>query len=585
MERVQKEKTLFRGKKSGDGDTRVEWRPPDVGCIVPACFLMYLLLIGNASALDEIDIILLPRDEKDAGVMLGEGVLDSSVWDKVEPFYTTPLCVPRGELRILKDLFFSLPDSVPTTPSALAPFLPWDNAAQERLFAEYPELVPFKPILSFENSAPGSFPGKIEFCFSQPFNSDTVRQFALFSVGQGHGLASAEGRVDFTDAYGRWYRRTVSIVPHAGYSVTFGNFGSDFRDRLFFGYFPVAHGVDTSLMDNWLYGTSRSWNGVFFCMEQERKKGEDRVSVTEKAFYHAGPGERIGFCEGMIAIDERVTFQSGFSYLETIDSTKRMVLKTGYYQCGITVTPGKNQLCELQSGFDLRCPTLVPFELTWSRSDDRSRLHVSLTGLPDGFYAPRSALVHYITSKTGMGDTVDGYTTAADVQFTHVQSAVFSWTPRITAIFVDDALRYLTTAIGVSGRTVPGYNYRAVYSWSPLFHINGPTVFRNEALLEESIPLCNVLRVIMINRCNSESDGYWRYTGTFSPQFEIGRVIRVAPLLVLSAAGSRSFEETAGIRQTLLFSEKTFSEINIEKQFPLSGSGNLSVQGRMSFLF
>lgn len=546
-------------------------------------FLLGLLFFISTSAFNEVDIQELPRDENEARILLGEGALDSALWLKIEPFYITPVCVPRGELSLLQELFFSLPDGLPSTPSALARYLPWDDAAQERLFAKYPELLPLKPILSFEYNGEKPGTGKTAFCFSRPGCSDTMRNFALFSVRDKSSAVQAEGRVDFTREYGRWYRRNVTVVPYSGYALSFGNFGGGCGDRLFSGFFPAAGAIDSSAAGNWLYGNSRSWNGVQLTTVGTRRK-KNSGGVAAKAFVHAGPTERMGHGDATTEIIGRVLLQTGFSYLQTIDSNKAGS-ETGYFHYGLVFDPAKNSRFELQSGMDLHRPEQVPFDVLWTHHGETSRMHASVAGLPDGFCAPRSALGHYVTGKTGMGDTIIGYVTAIDLQYTHLRGTGFAWTPRISSIFADDALRSLEAEIGVSGRLSFVRMYRARYAWSPRFATEGRTMFYRQGIFECSVPLGRSFSFAHTSHLTSRSNGYWRYSGTITPQLEFGRVARLAPLFALSSSSTRSLETSAGIRQTLQFSEQTWSEIKIEKQFPESAGENFSAQGRMSFLF
>jgi hypothetical protein len=547
------------------------------------CFLFITILFSTAPAFDEIDIPLLPRDENEARILLNEGALDPALWRRVEPFYTAPLCVPAGELAILQDLFFSLPDDLPAGETALSKYLPWDNAARERLFADYPELLPFKPVLSFENSGLGRAPGEMAFSFSKPPGSDTMRQYAQFSVGRERSFARAEGRVDFTDAYGRWHRRGVTVSPGRACRFSVGNFDAGDDGRLFSGYFPAPRETDTTISGNWLYGASPSWNGAFFSAgaAPDRKKG--RPGIAGKAFMHAGPTERMAHGECAAGLGGPVSFRSGVSYLETLDSAARILEETGYFQCGLSFVSKDGWHCGLQSGFDIRQPGFVPFDLTCSHRGKRSGLNAALTVLPHGFYAPRGALAHYITDKTGLGDTADDYATAVDVRFTHSQSSLFAWTPRMTAIFAGEALRYLNAEIGASGRWL--FGYRVLYSWSPLYRPEARTKVRRQGLFEFSFPVSRAIHFETVNRFTGMSDGYWRYSGTVAPCIEVGRVLRIAPLVALSASGTRPLEKTAGIRQTLRFTDKTRSEVKIEKQFPAGNGTGLSAQGRMSFLF
>ena len=293
-------------------------------------------LFSGVVAVSEVDLPKLPADEDEAYRMLGEGTLDSSVWRKIEPFYTMPIHVPQGDLPILQDLFSELPHDLPSTPAALSLYRPWNDSAQQSFFSDFPELVPFKPILSFESDPAVSVPCQTGFYFSRRGNSDTARQYALFSIGD-PAQVSAGGRIDFTDAYGRWFRRTVSVAPKSNVRIACGNFSPNRRSFLSSGYFPSGGKTDAALSNNWLYGTSRTWNGV--------QVGFSPGNETQtEAFFHSGQTEQIGQLSGNVNLSRRISCFGSVSYLRTMDQNNHG--KDYRYFCtGLEIVPAPSWKC------------------------------------------------------------------------------------------------------------------------------------------------------------------------------------------------------------------------------------------------
>ena len=254
-------------------------------------------MTGSAVAVIEINLPQLPADEDEAQRMLAEGTLDSSVWRKVEPFYTMPVRVPQGDLRILQELFSELPMDLPVTPEELAQYLPWHAHEQQKFFTDFPELVPFKPILSFENDSSAAAPAQTGFYFSRWRMAERHGNMRFLQSVTFPAITTS-GRADFTDSYGRWFRRSITIVPEKHLRITGGNFNPIFSNNLFTGYFPASSVADAEITENWLQGTSQTWNGlsVDFLSEPEQQYRH----ASAEAFFHSGGTEQIGQMDGCL---------------------------------------------------------------------------------------------------------------------------------------------------------------------------------------------------------------------------------------------------------------------------------------------
>ncbi len=549
--------------------------------------ILCITLICSAVLAIEIDLPQLPADEDEAQRMLGEGTLDSSVWRKVEPFYTMPIRVLLGDLHILQDLFSELPVDLPSMPAALARYRPWNDSTQAFFFSDFPGLIPFRPILSFEDNPSVAVPAQAAFYFSKRGSGDAVRQYALFSAGD-PAVVAAGGRVDFTDAYGRWYRRTVTIVPERGLRVTAGNFSPGRRDRFFTGYFPSRSGADTAVTENWLYGTSRTWNGVIAGFSPGH-------GASAEGFFHSGRTERMEQLSGSMNASELFSYYGGVSYLTTMNSTgtSEDYSSYSYISAGIEASPGRAWKCELQSGIDLRRPQAVPWYFAWSHDDGCSGFKGALTGLPPGFYAPRSETGRLLLSRSGMtGDTVKKYLLNADVSFSRRQSGFFNCTPRMSCIIAGNRVRYLLTSVELSGKT--RLDYRIWYSWAPLFRSGEASLdaqldaqlFAQQGSLELSLPLSKNISFSCRNNAVFISGGYWSDRLRVSPCFRTGRgVLELSPLFIMYGTGFGQWEKIIGLEQRLLLYRKTFSDMTFEQQLPFSSWETIRARGRMSFLF
>jgi hypothetical protein len=543
-------------------------------------FLLCIALTGSAVATIEINLPQLPADEDEAKQMLGEGTLDSSVWLKLEPFYTMPVRVPLGDLRILQELFSELPTDLPVTPEELSPYLPWHAHEQQKFFTDFPELVPFKPILSFENDSSVSAPAQAGFYFSRWGMSAAARQYALFAIGDPSGN-NASGRADFTDSYGRWFRRSITIVPEKHLRITGGNFNPVFFNNLFTGYFPATSGADTEITENWLQGTSRTWNGlsVDFFSEPEQQYRH----ASAEAFFHSGRTEQIGQMNGCLYLSRQISWSGGISFLQTTEDNNHNG-NYRYFQTGIKIGPAASWKCELLGGLDLQHCKTAAWHFNWSHDAENSGFKGTLAGISQGFFAPRSEMGHLLLAKTGMGETATGNLLNADFSFHHRQSVFFNYAPSLSCIVAGNRIQYCSATMEISGKP-SGFDYRVWYSWMPLFQDGEYCKLRQQASLEYSMPLYNDISFNCWNSVVFVSNGYWSNSLRISPRFKTGHAMELAPLLAIYGTRSGQWEKTSGIRQTLQLYAKTFSDITIEQQLPFSSWETLRARGKMSFFF
>jgi hypothetical protein len=539
------------------------------------------MLFASVLAISEIDLPILPADENEALRMLAEGALDSSVWQKIEPYYTMPIRVPQGDLGILKELFPELPEKLPSAPDELSKYLPWDEEAVKTFLAYYPDLEPFTPILSFENSPlipPTCQAGMAGFYFSRRGAADSGRQYALFSLGDPEH-ASAGGRIDFNDTYGRWFRRSLSAVPASGMSIAIGNFSPKFRTPLFSGYFPSAETQDTSLSDNWIYGKARTWNGASadIYLTADGQKGSP---AEAEAFFHASPTEHIGQLDGCVRLSSRMSCFGGFSYLRIINKDNSLN-NAGYFHTGFRLSSARAWECEIQSSVNCKEPASIPWQVTVTHNAKEASFNGTLIGIPRHYVAPRSETLRILQSRA-KEDSVPGYLLNADLRFCRKLAWFLSCAPRLNCLLDNGRPCYCSSAIEFSGRSWCGY--RLWYSWSPLLR-NAESISSQQIIADCSFPLSKKLIVEASNRCLSRSGSYWSNRFRITAAVKANHTLELSPRFTIYGNSAGQLEKIAGIGQRLLFFKKTFSNITLEQKFPFSSWETIRAIGQMSFYF
>ncbi|MCU0608459.1 MAG: hypothetical protein MUF22_01665 [Chitinispirillaceae bacterium] len=515
--------------------------------------------------MDERGELVLPLDEAEAEVWLAEGAIDSVLWKKIEPLYVMPLSVPGGELAILESLFPDLAASLPTTPDQLALYQPWDQGSISLFFHDYPELVLFKPILAFERVLWKS-PGSAGFSFSRWRDSDSARYYAAFCARE--KALSATGRVDFSATYGRWYRRVVSFSPSQSSVVSLGNFSPRNHDRLFLGRF-ASSSSDTSPRDSWLYGNSKTWNGILV------------RSSSSEAFFHVTQSERILSASTTAMIAHWLSFTGSVSEL-MISGAQEAQNSYFYASTGVKLAPIKAFIAELQCGFDAQSLSRIPLSLSWRHASGNSDQQGEITLLPKRFFAPGSEAGRLLLARSGMKDTASQRLIGADLSFAKRQWEYLGWSPRLSTVFAGEQLRYLSAGLVVSGKCTAWY--RLSYSWSPVFRGIDTPSFRHTGSLSLSCPVSRRVTLESSQSVYYQSSGYWRHGFVVSPRV-ILEALELAPIVMVSKRRGQPLSGVAGLRQHLTVSPKTVSDITVEQPLPFASVKFVTMKGRMNFLF
>ena len=103
-------------------------------------FAFTIFLWGRLAA--QAPFFPLPQDEKEASIMVKEGTLDSLTWQLVKSYYEQPILVPRGELRLLVDIFPGSIPSVPVSSKDLSCYEPWKEPDVQRFFHDFFDFFP-----------------------------------------------------------------------------------------------------------------------------------------------------------------------------------------------------------------------------------------------------------------------------------------------------------------------------------------------------------------------------------------------------------------------------------------------------------
>jgi hypothetical protein len=539
--------------------------------LFPLCFVFFSKAIADG----EIELPVLPADGNEAVLMLSEGTLDSTVWRKVEPYYTMPLRVPQGDLAILQDLFPGLPDGLPAVPDALSRYQPWDDSAVIKFLENFPEIAPFRPILSFENGPAVPLPGQTGIYFTRRGAADPGRHYTLFSLGD-PARAAASGRVDFSDAYGRWFRRAVTVVPLPGVRIACGNFSPSHRTPLFSGHFPSNSDADTAVSSNWLYGTARTWNGAAASLNRSHQKNGFSISGAE-AFFHAGRSERIGQLESTASLFRRFIVSGAVSYLCALD-TPDSARNLGFLNAGLRFSPAPRWKCECHGCVNIENPGAFSWQASVAHSAAGNSFKGTFAGVPAEYCAPRSETVRLMRSRAGT-DSVTGYLLGSELSFRKKLGRFFSFAPRLNCLLTSGKPCYLHSGAEISGTC--WCRYRFWYSWSPLFKGCGDS-FRRQVSAECSLPVSERAFLdlsggsVVRQDCRS---GRIRITLPVT----MNAALELAPVFTAYGSSSGTREKTAGIRQRLLLSRKTFSDMTIEQELPFSSWETIRVRGKMSF--
>lgn len=360
--------------------------------------------LGDAVLIDE-----LPRDEWAAQRALADGVLDSATWEELQPFYADPLIVPLGHLAYLRHIFPNLPDSLPVTDQVLERYEPWSAHDIDRFFEEHHYLVPLKPILGF--TAGRSTFARAGFSSAVSMPSERTRQSVRMALAPGEVLR-AEATVDCRVQSARWRRRYAQVdIPVVG-TLRVGNFDFVMNRGLFYGWFPSSTDSREHTARNWLYGGTRTWNGV-----ANTVSFADGTVLTD-LFYHTRASESAAGVKVTGEVGRLAGFYAGLSCLDTARTgLVKDVIRAAH--TGFFVSSEVFSLT-VESGVDPGGCTGVPVVVRIGVGDREHSIAATITRLPGGFAAPRSSVLHSYCGRLACAPKLRNAVTGVDVEATEL---------------------------------------------------------------------------------------------------------------------------------------------------------------------
>ena len=515
------------------------------GLVIAALFL----LSGKTFA--QPSLRPLPVDEDEAAVMLRDGDLDSATWEIFRPYYVQPLCVPCGELKELVDVIPEISRGVPACDRDLAAYEPWQEKDIRRFFSDYPALVDFKPILSFETSARHF--GRALISIREEEDHDPA-QYADFFLTPVSAL-SIRGKTEIEASSARLQRRAITARFPRSNTLSIGNFNLDVDGGLFYGYFPAVGRGDSLTIDDWKYGASATWNGFLY----EGTLGPMR----EKAFFHQRPSETAYGIKTEVAVSRHLSIVGAASRLVTgEDGPLAAALSEDYGDAGIVFKNSRWNSGALVGR--ARGKAATPVFVYVNHGDSLSGLDASYAWLPASLSAPRSELRREIFKKVRGPDSL-----SADAR--RIRLTCGMPLTRRTQSLCGVAYYYLPGArsaegfVEVSGKTWLDYTVR--YAYEP--GISGQADRHAlRATLTGKVP--GVARYDVTGRVLWDSGGcksvYVRSMLTFTAR----QSLEISPFFTVYGNDGGLAGASVGAMQTLKLSERTSGNIKVE--IPVAGN-------------
>jgi hypothetical protein len=519
----------------------------------------------------------LPIDEIEAREFLDAGYLDSTLLYRLLPLYRRPLQVPTGEAVELLDLFPELAGSFPVDEKTLDTYQPWDAAAQQRFLADYPVMRRLLPLLNFDyhqtrfNSSTSFFMNRASASGASGNHS------ARFTVAPQSGFV-LRGTVDATDDYARWERRVLAVQPAPWIRMEAGNITRTDDHGLFFGYFPERPITERDETANWLYGSARSWNGAMVELSGKGWWKPEILTPSLTGFLHVRPSETAAGGTMTVTGKKRSILSCGISRLE-VDSADAGEL---YLHSSLSVVH-KRMRSDLFCGVSLSGKVLVPFIWKGTMAADGYRTQMSITRLPCGFTAPRSALLQQFSSEFDVPDTLPAPITLARLSVNRESGRHFTTGPRAELWFEGGAINHATAQWLASmefdrceGRLLLSADLPGTIGSGAGGSLQGSCSW---------VP-APVLKVASYHRMSISKRGRNRYRGSVSPVLTLLSCLHIEPTLSLITETGHHPRYLAGVRQQMVLFEQTHTEFYIERQLDAGQTGNqMRVEGRASFYF
>lgn len=511
----------------------------------------------------------IPQNERTGEKLVADGKLDSEFFEQIKPFYSQPIDVPQGELKILLELFPQLFFDIPLSADQLKKYEPWDQPAIIRFFKDYPDLEQFKPILRFDIK-PADFRAKVAFTIRNRRTTNMFSHGANLSVGFSESFRM-DTRITFNNDYARWYRRAVNYTPTEKCSFQFGNFGTFFDKGLFHGYFYPADGSKDLKKNNWIYGSARTWNGVMVNIAESGKEILKHFSAT--AFFHKRETETSGGAVLNISVNEKISVNSGVSLLNLYEDSEN----SHYAHCGIKMK-FKGLSMEIQSGVDIENPGSIPFFMESRYKFTNNRLNFTLLFLPKDFNAPCSYLVHKSNK-----DDIAGAVSMFSIQSAHQIQKWFSFIPSVNVKFAEQRTRNVCLRASIMN-SLPRFKQKLTYSLFPecgLADTSGNS-------LRNTFIICIGRKVNIGNEINLQYHDQFNYSvdGLLDIRVDLFPAMSLQPSFSFSHAKGESSSFVYGFEQVLKLQNNTYTQLKVEQSIRSRKKGeSLSVEAKTSFLF
>lgn len=517
------------------------------------------------------NLIIIPQNERIGAKLVADGKLDAEFFEQIRVFYSQPIDVPQGELKILLELFPQLSFDIPLSTDQLKKYDPWDQPAIVRFFQDYPAIAQFEPILRFDIK-PVDFRAKAAFVIRNSSASQMFSHGANLSVGFSESL-KMDTRITFNNEYARWYRRAIYYAPTDKCSFQIGNYGTFFDKGLFYGYFHSTDASEDSRINNWLYGSARTWNGV---KVQTGEKGEQNSrSFSATAFFHKRETEASGGAVMNIKASDKISVNSGISLLNFYRHSEYIY----YAHCGIKLKFNSLNM-EIQSGSEVENPGSIPLLINSRYKLNSKRINFTLVFLPKDFNAPCSYMVHKIQSNK---DEITEAVFIISIQMVHYLKHWVSLIPSVN--------------VQLTGQKTKSVRFR-------VSTINSLSRFKQK-LTCSLIPGCgltdtsgyslrNTLSIYLSKKMVIGSEIDFRYqdrcsysiNGLLDIRMNLLPAMTLQPLISFSHKKGESCSFMYGFEQVLKLQDKTYSQLKVEQSVSSRKKGELlSVEAKTSFLF
>lgn len=473
---------------------------------------------------------LLPDNIGDGEELVRNGMFDSSMWERIKPYYLSPLRVAYGELSAIAFLFpeekqfYFLGD-------VCKKYEPWSEFEISQFFQKYPELLTIRPILDFSY-----FPDlKLGHLVLSARKSSTIKS-NLNSYLRCNEKLFASGRLSISENNMIWQKRCLQIAAGPGLLLEIGNFAGQFNN-LIFGDFPeVNSSYDRVGTSNWIYGGRRDFNGVnvSYKMKSNRKKGTGATSF----FVHKQEEECIFSALTTCNLFFDYKFDIGFSYLNSIVTQK----KTGYIHVSAAFN-SKQHHTYLSMSMDIKNAGCTPVYFSTDLfNKEKHGLDLTFVLYPRNSMFPYSSL--YQTIKNDIDNDLELHALSKlSMTFTN-RYEKFKIDPGLAVILESTDIHNILATIRTSGH-MDYFNWNFGFSYYAIKSIKN----RNSYILSIEWPFQSWIKPAVTQKWYADEFERWQLNNRLLFHFLLKKVFEVSPYVNIDY---KKYNDELGIRGGLV---------------------------------